>query len=288
MKTLKQIPLFCMILSSIILLLSACSSQKKQDFATIKKIYNPSAQHHDADLVPVIVIPGILGSNLLNTDTNQVAWGAFHGDFLKPSSPEGIKALSVTPKKGVALNHLKTPLIPNGALKKVEFKAFGLPIQAKAYASIMQTLGVGGFRDDSINYKNNLNYGKNHFTCFQFDYDWRYSSSYNAVKLHEFIEAKKRYIRAEIKKRYGVDRKEIKFNIVAHSMGGLVARYYARYGTQSLPEKGLPKLNWAGAKNINKLFLVATPNSGSILSLEDLIQGKELAPGWTKHIPSSL
>ena len=285
MRTLKQEPLISMLLSCIILLLTACTSQEKQDLQKIKKIYSKAASYHDADLVPVIVIPGILGSNLLDTETNQEAWGVFQGNYLRPNSPAGIKALSITPKKGVALSNLKTSLVPNGALKEVHFKAFGLPIQAKAYGSIMKTLGVGGFKDDSLNYKTFLNYGKSHFTCFQFDYDWRYSSAYNAAKLHEYIEEKKRYVRSEIKKRYGVDRTNIKFNIVAHSMGGLVARYYARYGTQSLPEKGLPKLTWAGAKNINKLFLVATPNSGSIASLEDLINGKELAPGWTKYIP---
>ena len=57
-------------------------------------------------------------------------------------------------------------------------------------------------------------------------------------------------------------------------MGGLVARYFLRYGTQDLPPDGsLPDLTWAGARYVNNLIMVGTPNAGSIQALEVLVEG---------------
>ena len=71
-----------------------------------------------------------------------------------------------------------------------------------------------------------MDYGDDHYTCFQFDYDWRRDNVENAKRLHRFIVEKRKYVRAEHKKRFGVDNPNIKFDIVAHSMGGLVVRAY--------------------------------------------------------------
>jgi len=261
----------------------SCSLRQKEEVADIQYIYQDAAKFHGIDTVPVIVIPGILGSNLVDQTTGKPAWGTFHGDYSNPATAEGLKALALQPQYGTALKNIPTNLRSNGALESAEFKALGLTLHAQAYAQILQTLGTGGFKDESV-HSDSLDYGKDHFTCFQFDYDWRYSNVENAKKLDEFITAKKKYIRQKIKEKYGVDKKDIKFNIIAHSMGGLVARYYARYGTQDLPTTGTPTLNWAGAKNINQLFVVATPNSGSALAMEELLSGKQITPKWLKWV----
>ena len=56
-------------------------------------------------------------------------------------------------------------------------------------------------------------------------------------------------------------------------MGGLIARYAAMYGNADLPA-GTRRIvpNWAGAKSIGKIFLVGTPNEGSVPSLSGLIE----------------
>ena len=43
----------------------------------------------------------------------------------------------------------------------------------------------------------------------------------------------------------------LKFDVLAHSMGGIVARYAAMYGTQEPQNKPVP--NWYGAKHFNKI-----------------------------------
>ena len=51
------------------------------------------------------------------------------------------------------------------------------------------------------------------------------------------------------------------------------------YGAADLPEDGsLPELTWAGARDIGRVVFIAPPNSGSVLSFENLVNGKQLGP----------
>ena len=79
----------------------------------------------------------------------------------------------------------------------------------------------------------------------------------------------------------------MKFDIVAHSMGGLIARYYLRYGDQELENAAI---NWAGSENVDRLLLIAPPNFGSMKSLigaNDGYQGHSLLPRYSGAILSS-
>ena len=90
-----------------------------------------------------------------------------------------------------------------------------------------------------------IDYGEDHYTCFQFDYDWRRDIVESAQRLHAFVLKKRRYVQEEIRKRFIVSDADVRFDLVAHSMGGLVARYYLRYGAADLPADGsLPPLTW--------------------------------------------
>lgn len=86
---------------------------------------------------------------------------------------------------------------------------------------------------------------------FEFPYDWRRPITYNADVLHACLE---RW--AE-----GSDRK---FNLVAHSMGGLVSRtYIARHPKEA-------------EKRVRQLIMLGTPNFGATNSIEVLFQGNPL------------
>ena len=153
----------------------------------------------------------------------------------------------------------------------------GLPVEQHAYLYILRTLGVGGYRDEDLG-KAGIDYGPDHFTCFQFGYDWRRDNAENARRLHEFILEKRAYVAAELEKRYGLKEPEIRFDVIAHSMGGLLLRYYLRYGPASLPDDGsLPPLTWAGAQHVERAVLIATPNAGSVKALEHLVNGMRFA-----------
>jgi hypothetical protein len=74
-----------------------------------------------------------------------------------------------------------------------------------------------------------------------------------------------------LKRRLG--KPNLKFNVIAHSMGGLIARYAAMYGNSDLPSGRAVRPTWAGARNFDKIFLLGTPNEGSIMSLNAILNG---------------
>ena len=140
-------------------------------------------------------------------------------------------------------------------------------------------MGAGGYRDEALGMAGEVDYGDNHFTCFQFAYDWRRDNVENARRLHDFIKEKQQYVRQQYKQHFGIDKHDIKFDIAAHSMGGLITRYFLMYGNQDLPDDGsLPELNWQGAELVERVILVGTPNSGSADTFLNLVQGDQLAP----------
>ena len=99
---------------------------------------------------------------------------------------------------------------------------------------------------------------------YVFPYDWRLDNVETARILTQKIQSLKAKLRQP----------NLKFNVIAHSMGGLIARYATMYGTADLPagtRKPVP--NWTGAKHFNKIFLVGTPNEGSLPALDSLING---------------
>ena len=263
--------------AALLLSVGGCASVK--DGPELGELYNTAAQHHGPMRNPVIVIPGILGSKLIDQDTGQIAWGAFANGYANPDKPEGARLLALPMAEGKALAELTDRTVSAGSLERLKVSLLGLPVQLNAYVHILGTLGVGGYQDQQLAVAGAIDYGNDHFTCFQFDYDWRRDNAENAARLHEFILERRAYVQDQYFKRFGIKDAPVRFDIVAHSMGGLVARYMLRYGDAGLPEDGgRPELTWAGAKLVDKLILVGTPSAGSAKAIDQLIQGADFAP----------
>ena len=130
-------------------------------------------------------------------------------------------------------------------------KLIGLTLELRAYREILHTLGVGGYRDEDLSMSGAIDYGEGHFTCFQFHYDWRRDNVENARRLHEFLLEKKQYVEGELRERFGVEEPNVKFDIVAHSMGGLLTRYFLRYGPEELSADGPMEVTWKGAELVD-------------------------------------
>ena len=250
--------------------LNACVSASNQR-ANLKQLYDQSAQYHEPDRNPIIVIPGILGSKLVDDATGQTVWGAFRKNYADPNTADGAKlvSLSLDPQNDMPAGLVRA----DGVLENLELNLAGFPITIQAYAGILSTLGAGGYRDETLGL-NSIDYGTDHSTCFQFDYDWRRDISYNAVRLKQFIDQKRSEVQEQYRVRYGIENAEVKFDIAAHSMGGLLTRYFLRYGGNILPEDGSqPELTWEGAQDVERAILVAPPNAGSLEAFDQLING---------------
>ncbi len=268
---------------------AACGCVMGRPGASLAANFDSLAQRPDHERNPVIVIPGVLGSRLVDDATGKTVWGKYDGIRLLRRQADDLAAVALPMRQGASLSSLRDTVRSDGTLAYFELKVFGIPFELQAYSQILRTLGVGGYRDPDHPRSGDTDYGDEHFTCFQFDYDWRRDVAENSALLDEFIREKQAYIRGEYARRYGITDANIQFDIVSHSLGGLLARYYLRYGAQPLPEDGsLPVLDWAGAANVQRMVFVGTPNAGSAFALRDLVDGHQLSRFLPYYPPAAL
>jgi hypothetical protein len=252
-------------------------------FATLRApdlggIYNRAARDEGPTRNPVIVIPGILGSRLRDPASGTVVWGAFGGNSANPNTAAGARLLALPMHEGAALAELRDDVEADRVLDRVHVSLLRLPLEQQAYVYLLGALGAGGYRDETLAQAGAIDYGDAHFTCFQFPYDWRRDNVENARRLDAFIREKRAYVQAELARRYGRRDADVHFDIVAHSMGGLLTRYYLLYGAADLPADGTPPaVTWAGARLVDRAILVGTPNGGSVSALLNLVRGADFS-----------
>jgi pimeloyl-ACP methyl ester carboxylesterase len=211
---------------------------------------------------PVVVIPGILGSRIVNRRTGEVVWpSAFRsrGDDLR---------LPVTPDLEADRDDLVAARIVETA------KLAKLAPEIYVYQRLLRALeDYGGYREGDLD---NPPEGGDQDTFYVFPYDWRRDNVESARLLVRRLQA--------LKLRLG--RPDLRFNIVAHSMGGLVARYAAMYGDRDLPAEGVePRPDWSGSAIINKIFMFGTPNEGSMEAFATLLEGYSVTAGLHTRVP---
>ena len=113
-------------------------------------------------------------------------------------------------------------------------------------------------------------------TFYLFPYDWRKDNVANARELVRRVERLKTKLQ----------RPDLKFNIVAHSMGGLIARYASMYGDADLPAGDGPiQPTWAGAAHISKIVMIGVPNEGSADAFASLLEGYSITEGLRRRVP---
>lgn len=280
---------YLMRLAGLGLLIALAGCASKPEPAALDVIYNRAAITDRPDRNPVIVIPGILGSRLKDTDSERTVWGAFVGGAADPQDADDARLISLPVEAGRDPSELRDNVEPDGVMESIRIEILGIPIELQAYAAIMSTLGAGGYRDESFGLAGSVDYGDDHYTCFQYAFDWRRSNAENAAVLYRFIQEQHAKVQAEYEKRFGIKNARVKFDIVAHSMGGLVTRYMLRYGDQPLPLDGsLPELTWAGAKYIERVVLVGTPNAGAADALIDLVEGRDIGRPFLPYYQPAL
>lgn len=220
--------------------------QTKPDFA---RLYQRTATQ--AQAMPVILIPGVFGSRLRDPATGEELWpgNAWRVAFSDYAD------LALQPNEA-GDQPLPTHLVPSGIAEQALQKDF--------YRPILHTLTqYGGYQ--------RVEPGKpvqdpHERRLYVFAYDWRLDIVDNVRALDVLIQA--------IQKDYGNPQQQV--DIVAHSMGGLIARYYLRHGIEDVLDGQAMHVTMAGADKVNKLILLGTPNFGSVSSLHAFISGQRV------------
>jgi len=255
-----------------VLALQGC--QSKPPTPDLSEIYDEAAQNIGDDRNPVVVIPGLLGSKLEEMETMQPVWGAFTYGAADADKPQGARLIALPMEEGVSLHELRDSVHATTALDTLTLD-IGLirGLEISAYVDILRTLGVSGYADRTLGEAGAIDYGGSHYTCDQFAYDWRRDISEQAMELHGLILSMRELAKTE-RNMYHPP----KVDVIAHSMGGLVLRYYLRYGPTPLPDDGsAPPLTWEGAEHVEHAILIGTPNAGSVLALRQLVEGVNYA-----------
>jgi pimeloyl-ACP methyl ester carboxylesterase len=211
---------------------------------------------------PLIVIPGVLGSELINYETGEVVWPSVFR-----SSDDGL-SLPVSPNLTANKDNLVARKIVDTA------RLARLAPEVYVYHELLVALKkYGGYREGDWS---NPGADGAQDTFYVFPYDWRRDNVESARDLIGRLETLKRKL----------NRPDLRFNILAHSMGGLVGRYAAMYGDADLPPDDVrPVPSWAGAAHINKIVMFGTPNEGSADAFTTLIEGYSVTEGLRRRIP---
>ncbi len=203
-----------------------------------------------SDQPPVIFIHGVLGSKLRDRETGEEGW--FHSPW---------KLLFDE------FAHLAHEIDPSTLeIKPNRYEAYELAgdiIGKDFYGNIIKTLAeYGGFQLTTPGQK--VDPGEKHYYVFL--YDWRQDNVKSAAQLADLVD--------QIRLDYNDP--DLKVDLVAHSMGGLISRYYIRYGREDVTNDNDFPVNLYGGQRVRRVILLGTPSLGSVEMLNAFIGGIEL------------
>lgn len=232
---------------------------EKSDNKDSKKEDKTEAKVTAKGRLPVILIPGLIGSELVNKTNKDKVWfdlnRAKDDDLRLPISPN--------------LKANRDNLIPVDIVREIQLIKFTPKVEI--YQKLIETLQADGFTEGRID---NPQAGGDADTFYVFPYDWRLDNVENAQILLQKLDA----LRA------GLNRPDLKFNVIAHSMGGLITRYAAMYGNADLNARRA-RPAWKGASYFNSISLVAVPNAGATGALDSMINGFSLFGSGKLNLP---
>lgn len=204
------------------------------------------------DQPPVIFVHGVLGSRIRDTATQKDLWPGHSSRLFTHDYSDVAYQID---------EETLAPITNTTEAYDIYDSVFGNDF----YGKIVETLGeTGGYNLAQVGQPVDAS-KKNYYVFY---YDWRQDNTVSARQLADFIDQ----IREDYKQ------PSLKVDIVAHSMGGLITRYFIRYGKQDVLNDNDfdQKVNMYGAERLRRVILLGTPNLGSIKTLNLFITGVKI------------
>lgn len=223
-------------------MLVACSVTARPD---LERLYY-SARGNPAQ-PPLVIVPGVLGTRLENHEGVEIwpgsIWSLLSSDYSE-------LALDIDPSD---LSVEDDGIVPAGIFVHAAGRQYYQQI-----ITVLENAGgyVRGVAGETVT--------DSRPRYYILSFDWRKDSIETVRALDALIE--------QLRLDHG--RSDLKVDLLAHSMGGLVARYYARYGTVDLLDGNDFPVTHQGADKLRRMVLVGTPNLGSVESMYSLIEGR--------------
>lgn len=222
--------------------LTSCSNSTSTSFDNTYKppVYNTSGQEKNA----VIILPGIMGSNLVNAETGVSVWSGGglmnnlfmsntatdkEGRFITSEIKKYLKSFLYKDEKGNSVIPLRAATMNDKALE---------------YGLIDEYKNLYNFFEKNLGSKSGLEKDKQ-YEVVVYQYDWTNSCVTSAEQLEQFIKANKYTNNI----------------LVGHSMGGTVIDYYLARNAEN-------------RTSTKKVITLGTPHFGAvdaaILSISDI------------------
>lgn len=233
------------------MILASCTTQAVLKQPDLKRLYEISSAERFQP--PVIIIHGMLGSKLRSLSGGKEIW------------PDSIGQLLFGDYDSLRLNIHPDRLEADFS----DSEAYALFDEVGGndyYGRIVRTLSeAGGY---SLSRPGELN-PQHETRVYVFVYDWRQDLTKSAAQLNQFIE----------RVRHDYAMPELKVDIVAHSMGSLVTRYFLRYGSTDVLDDPQLQTNFTGMSKVRKVVLIGAPNLGSVSGLQQFLMGFKVGMG---------
>lgn len=187
----------------------------------------------------VVFLPGTMGSALRSKETGKIVWGLEPKAMINLLRGGGLRELVVTDEELAGQPRLE----PAGLLRMPALLPFlgGLEPYNNITAAIPEVLTA----PDALT---------------GFAYDWRLSIAESAGKLVRHCEQVHQAWTRRARADFNIDPDDVKVQLVAHSMGGLVARY-------AVEELGLDAI-------VRRVVTLGTPYYGAVKAVRLLTLGK--------------
>jgi pimeloyl-ACP methyl ester carboxylesterase len=239
---------FLFILFAVLASLGAgCALRRPQnsvlDLARISGLQRP----------PVIILHGILGSFLADRVDGDIEWLRAGQAFFVEPRPS--LAFEITPEAAADPRLVRDRHFPVSIVDRVNVIPF--LYHAQVYEPLIDAFRQAGYRVGDCDFP------RADEDAFVFHYDFRRDAVESACQLARAVE---RVLDTR------TDRNQ-KVSIVAHSFGGLIARYYLMYGGRDVLGETRPRPTGEGASRVESMVFLGTPHHGSMSLFQVLLRG---------------